>query len=233
MASLSIKKIPLAIGEFYNKPIKKDTICLHHTAGGHRPDWTINGWNSDKTKSGKQLPVATAYVIGGISTTDKNTQWDGIIVNCFDDALWAHHLGLKTANNNILNAKTIGIEICNYGPLTLSRDGQYYNYVNKIVPADMVVKLAKPFRGFSYYHRYTDNQLFSLKELIIQLSNVHQIDLKKGIQEKLLMGLKAEAFEYHMGAVKGSPGLWTHTNYRKDKFDCSPQENLMDLILSL
>jgi len=230
---ISIKKTPLASGEFYNNVVKKDTICIHHTAGGHRPDWTINGWNTDKTKTGGKLPVATAYVIGGVSITDKNKEWDGVVLNCFDDKLWAHHLGLTTPNNKTLNAKTIGIEICNYGPLKLSRDGHYYNYVNKVVPEDMVVKLSKPFRGYLYYHRYSDNQISALKDLLIELGTKHAIDLKKGLQEKLLQGLKADAFEYNMGAVKGTAGLWTHTNYRKDKFDCSPQDNLISMINSL
>ncbi|MEP7129092.1 MAG: hypothetical protein ABI729_09505, partial [Chitinophagales bacterium] len=69
--------LPLNKGEYYEEVVKKKTIYLHHTAGGNRPDWTVAGWNADKTKKGEQLRVATAFVIGGISTTDKDAKWDG------------------------------------------------------------------------------------------------------------------------------------------------------------
>ena len=94
--ALTIKSVPLVKGEYYEETVKKDTIIIHHTAGGHRPDWTIAGWNVDRTKTGQQLKVATAYVMGGLSTTDKDATWDGVICNCFPENYWAHHLGLTT-----------------------------------------------------------------------------------------------------------------------------------------
>jgi hypothetical protein len=41
------------------------------------------------------------------------------------------------------------------------------------------------------------------------------------------------AFEYKADAYAGRPGLWTHTNVRTDKSDCSPQLGLIELIRSL
>jgi hypothetical protein len=40
-------------------------------------------------------------------------------------------------------------------------------------------------------------------------------------------------FEYSPQARNGAGGLWTHTNVRKDKTDCSPQQDFVDLISSL
>lgn len=230
---MQIKDIPLVKGEFYDVKTKKDTIYLHHTAGSHRPDWSINGWNKDKTKSGQQLRVATAYVMGGKSTTDGNEDWDGVICRCFDDSKWAHHLGLNTVNNVTLNQKSIGIEICNYGPITLGRDGLYYNYVKRPVPKDHVVELKKPFQGKTLYHRYTDKQIAALKELILDIANRHSIDVRAGLRPLLDKGQTNDAFSYNASAVKGTPGIWTHTNVRKDKFDCSPQEHLIEMLRSL
>ena len=231
--SMIIKNVPLVKGEFYDETIKKDTIYIHHTAGGHRPDWTIAGWNSDKTKNGQRLKVATAYVMGGLSTTDKDASWDGVICKCFPEDKWAHHLGLSAANNAQLNSKSIGIEICNYGPITKSNDGKFYNYVNRQVPAEMVVELAKPFQGYKYYHKYTDRQIAVLKELLIDLSTRFSIDIKSGLKPLLMENKGAEAFLLSQDALAGKPGLWTHTNVRKDKFDCSPQDNLIAMIKSL
>ncbi|MCD6067906.1 MAG: putative peptidoglycan binding protein [Bacteroidetes bacterium] len=231
--SLTIKNIPLKKGEYYEAEIAKDTIVIHHTAGGHRPDWTIAGWNGDRTANDEQLRVATAYIIGGISTYDNDVSWDGVICNCFPDQYWAHHLGLTTSNNAALNKKSIAIEICNYGPLKLSFDGKYYNYVNKPVPEEMVVKLETPFKGYQYYHRYTDKQLSALKDLLLDLGTRYNIDLKSGLPALLNEGKGAEAFLQHPDAIEGKPGLWTHTNVRKDKSDCSPQDNLIAMLKGL
>lgn len=218
-------------GEYYKDILKKDTIYLHHTAGSHRPDYTIDGWERDMNKSGGQLAVATAYVIGGISTTDKNAAYDGSIYRAFEDKYWAHHLGCKTDNNKLLNQKSVGIEVCNYGPLTKTKDGTFLNYVNKPVPADMVGTLIKPFKGFTYYHKYTDKQILSLKELIIDISKRHLIDIKKGL--KVVAPLADAAFTLNSNALAGSPGVWTHVNVRDDKFDLWPQPQLIEMLKSL
>jgi hypothetical protein len=41
------------------------------------------------------------------------------------------------------------------------------------------------------------------------------------------------AFEYNTACFNGAPGLWTHANVRKDKFDCYPDEGLRQMILGL
>lgn len=219
-------------GEYYNEVFLKDTIYLHHTAGSHRPDWTIDGWEFDKNKAGGKLAVATAYVIGGISTTDNDQTFDGKVYKAFEDKYWAHHLGLTAENNVLLNKKSIGIEICNYGPLVKSRDGIYFNYVKKPVPENMVIKLEKPFRQYEYYHKYTDKQLASLKLLLLDIAARHpKIDLKGGL--KLFVHQGAAAFEVNGGASKGVPGVWSHSSVRADKFDVYPNPQLIELIKSL
>ena len=34
-------------------------------------------------------------------------------------------------------------------------------------------------------------------------------------------------------ALKGEPGIWSHTSYRPDKSDVSPQENLIKMLKNL
>ena len=50
----------------------------------------------------------------------------------------------------MLNSRSISIEVCNYGPLRLTKDGKFINYVNRQVDEKDVVKLDKPFRGYLY-----------------------------------------------------------------------------------
>ena len=85
----------------------------------------------------------------------------------------------------------MGIEICNYGPLTLSNDGRFFNYVNSLVPETQVVELDESFRGYKFYHKYTDAQLDNLGKLLIFLSDRFDIDLGVGLQESInKQGLK-------------------------------------------
>ena len=44
----------------------------------------------------------------------------------------------------------------------------------------------------------------------------------------------AKAFEFNSDAYYGRiKGMWTHTNTRKDKTDMFPQQELIDMLLSL
>jgi hypothetical protein len=223
----------LTDGEYYHEVYEKDTLYIHHTAGSNRPDWTIDGWERDRTKSGLRLKVATAWVIGGIDRgSSRDATYDGTIYRAFDDKYWAHHLGLKEANNQLLNQKSVAIEVCNYGPLTKTRDGIFLTYVNSQVPADMVIDLGKPFRGFQYYQQYTTKQLISLKENMLDIANRHKkIDLKAGLHQFINQGVSA--FEMNAAALRGVPGVYSHSNARSDKFDMYPHPQLIELIKNL
>ena len=176
-----LKKIYLEDEEYYHDIVSKKTIYLHHTAGSHRPDWTVANWERDTTSAGNVRHIATAYVIGGKSIKDGNTDWDGTIVECLPPEEWAHHLGIKTNNNVRLNKESIGIEICNYGPLHKNGD-YYYNYVNSKVPESDVVDLGFDYKGYNYYHAYTDAQIAATRDLIRNLSEKFKIDLAKGMK---------------------------------------------------
>jgi hypothetical protein len=281
---MKIKKLHLPDDEYFPEKTEKKTIVLHHTAGSHRPDWVVSAWDRDKTKGGKSLRVATHFIIGNKSTRDGDTTWDGTIVEAFDLKYWAHHLGTKNSNNSILNKQSIGIEICNYGPLTKSQNGEFFTYVNSKVPEEDVIDLGRNWRGYRYYHNYTDKQIDSVKYLIETLSSKFSIDVCKGINElfedfddslknksvleqqqflnsKGYLGMngklldedglpgrntnyalrlytdakrgKWKPFEYQPLANEGGEGIWSHTNFRKDKFDVYPHPKLIEMLQSL
>jgi hypothetical protein len=179
---MEIKDIFLSSDEYFSVDFKKTIIYLHHTCGSHRPDWVVQGWDKDANEDGSIRKIATPFVIGGKSTRDGDTTWDGVVVRCFPETNWAWHLG-ASGTNGMFDKISIAIEICNYGWLTKSKTGQFMTYVNSPVPEDQVVELSKPFRGYKYYHKYTDKQLTSLRELLLHLSNKFNINLKLGLQE--------------------------------------------------
>jgi hypothetical protein len=188
----------------------------------------ISGWESDgkvdpATGKKEHYPIATAYVIGGLSTFNNDASYDGKIYRAFDDKYWAHHLGTTFNNNRILNKQSVAVEICNYGPLTLStKDNKYYTYVNTVVPVEQVVKLDKPFKGFTYYHAYTDKQIAATKEFILAMKAKHpKIELKTPL-------LTVDGFEMNDKAKEGVAGVYCHTNVLTSKFDLSPQNKMIN-----
>jgi hypothetical protein len=186
MLNLDIIDVPLSDSEYINAKIVKDTIWLHHTAGSHRPDWIAKSWDRDRSSNGKRWRIATAFIIGGKSTRDGSVDWDGKIVRAFPEELWAYHLAAKRKYKGVqLDPKSIGIEICNWGHVTKTSNGEYYNYIGSKVPSEDVYKLSDPFRGHEYWHKYTPAQIESTRKLLIYLSEKFNIDLKKGLVEIL------------------------------------------------
>ena len=231
--SLQIIDKILEKGEYVEEKTIKNTIYLHHTAGSHRADWTIDGWNKDRTATKSRLRVATAFVIGGLDKagSDKDGM-DGKVFRAYNEDFWASHLGLKTANNNQLNKQSIGIEICNYGPITKTNSGKFLSYVNSEVNPSQVCDLGYQFRGYQFHHKYSNRQIASLKELLLFLKGKYNIDLKKGLVP-VLDNPKGTGFELNNDALAGKPGVWSHTSVRKDKFDIHPQDELIAMLKSL
>ncbi|CAG7581342.1 MAG: putative N-acetylmuramoyl-L-alanine amidase [uncultured marine phage] len=210
-------------GEYVKKKTKKKIIYLHHTAGSHRPDWVIASWGRDRDKNGKPIRVATHYVIGRRSNGG-DTTWDGKVFRAYDDNHWAWHL---KAGNSKLDSESIAIEICNYGWAKKLDNGQFINWVGSEIPASEIVDLGEEFRDHRYYQKYTNEQIESLRKLIIYLTEKHDIDIEHGIYNKNWFGYDSTYLE------PGQRGLRTHVHVRKNKSDCFPQNELIDMLNSL
>lgn len=209
---MNIIKQIMPKAQYVSTKTSKTKIILHHTAGGHNPEWVIDGWEANPER------VGTHYVIGGKSTSNGDVTFDGKIYQAVPEENFIYHLGTNGATDKI----SIGIEVCNYGPLVL-KNGVYLNYVFKPVPANDVVDLGFVWRGYRYWHKYTDTQLESLKELILDISKRYNISVKKVWDVK----------SFDTSVVFQKDGLTTHTNFRKDKFDLCPQPNLIKMLNSL
>lgn len=200
----------LHANQYIKQIFPKSQIFIHFTAGGPSAENTIAGWNSDTPR------IATAYVINGRTSGD-----DGEVYECFNPDLWGFHLGIKNTNGK-LDKISIGIEICAWGPLT-EKDGKFYNYLNREVSSSEVYELDRPYKGFKYYHSYSDEQLASLEKLLCSLVEEYKIPVQKSFNNNW--------FEYNADVIKNStPGIWTHTTVRKDKFDSYPDDRLIALL---
>lgn len=168
--------------DFYSPETNNFALASGVFVHNSRPDWTVATWDKDSNSDGSIRHIATSFIIGGKSTRNGDETWDGVVVRCFPETKWAWHLGAQGTKGKF-DKISVGIEICNYGPLTKGRDGSFYNYVNSVIPESDVVELPNQFRGFKYYHRYTDKQVESLRELLLYLSSKFNINLRMGLRE--------------------------------------------------
>lgn len=212
--------------EYFSGPNKPEYLFLHHTAGGANPFATAKQWNDDTRGR-----IATEFLIGGPSVNGKETKHDGVIVKCLPDGAYANHLGKNGSQH--MHTNSVGIEVCNFGPLT--KVGSIFKtYSGAIVHPDQVCDLGFEFRGFRYYHKYSAAQIESLRELILFIADRDGIDIKKGLVEWLKTETPAVAFDYKDAAFKGNvKGMLSHTSTRKDKSDMAPQPDLIAMLKSL
>jgi hypothetical protein len=219
---LDIDEYHLPKGEYLNGNYKNDYIILHHTAGGANPRSVVDYWGRDSL--GK---VATEFVVGGQNCNTGSTKYDGQIVRSFPEGCQGYHIG--TSGSSYMNTHSVGIEMCNFGYVNKGK-----TYTGTTVCSDQIVSLSYPFKGYLNWHKYSDEQIKAVRNLLLYIANRDNIDLHEGLYKWIKKEGVIKAFDYHIDAYKGNvKGLLTHTNIRKDKFDCSPQPNLVDMIMSL
>lgn len=217
---LSIEKYFLSASDYLAGPTDKEYLFLHHTAGWHNPYNVVNDWNNDGSQ------VATEFVIGGQSIKGNDNDHDGRVVHTFPEGAYGWHLGKN--GSQYMHEHSVGIEVCNFGYI---KDGK--TYAGTTPDPSQLIELDAPFRTYSTWHKYSDRQIESLRKLILHVAERDSIDIHSGLISEIKKN-GAAAFEFNEDAYFGRiKGMWTHTNTRKDKTDMFPQQNLIDMLLSL
>ena len=218
---LIINRHFLPNGEYRTGPINAEYMFLHHTAGWQNPYKTIDSWGRDTRGS-----VATEFVLGGSSVKGNDDKHDGVMVQAFPEGNYGWHLGKNGSQH--MHVNSVGIEVCNFGYI---KDGK--TYAGTKVAESEIVTLATPFKGFKTWHRYSDAQIEALRLWILFIGERDNIDITEGLP-KWIKECGAAAFEFNKDAYYGKvKGILTHTNVRKDKFDMFPQQELLDMLVSL
>ena len=209
----TISQVRLSNDQYFQEEATKKQIYLHHTAGNGNAVGVAKFWNSNDTR------IATAFVIGN----------KGTIVQCFSSKHWAYHLGIDNQDFQVhglryqnLNKLSVGIEVCNWGPLK-QVNGKYVNYVKGVVDLSEVTILEKPFKGHVLWHKYTDAQIESTRQLLVYLCDTYNIPKE---YRKEIFAIDTEAF-------KGTPGIYTHNSVRKDKSDIYPCPRMIAMLQNL
>jgi N-acetyl-anhydromuramyl-L-alanine amidase AmpD len=221
-----IKTYPFPENKYFKEEFTKTQVVLHHTVSGPNVDGDVSTWLNCKDR------VATAIIVAR----------DGTPYQLFSSKYWAYHLGSGDHNQD---RRSIGIEIDNWGWLTLgtgslkayriekpkyfipwslkiTNPNKYYTYYGNTVDVP-VQYYPNKFRGYQYYEKYTDEQIQTVGELLLLWKDKYGISLK----------YNEDMWDLNQKAMKGEPGIWTHDSFRKDKTDCHPQPELIDMLKTL
>ncbi len=190
----------LADGQYLKSRRMKSLVVLHHTAGGSAKS-TFKWWNK-----GDPRRVGTAYLI----------ERDGTIYQVFDDWFWAWHLGVK---DDEIEKRSIGIELCSWGGLTLKSNGILYAWDGKYELGPMREWEHKlhheltGYRGYEYFERYTEAQIAATLTLVPWLCDRHNIRAR----------LARPFFDAaNFATYKSFEGVLHHALLRRDKSDLHP-----------
>ena len=210
-----IVKVDFPDEQYVPRVTEKNQIVLHHTVS---PNNSVKGdiatWVNSKVR------VATCMIIGG----------DGTPYQLFSSKFWAWHLGIKGSTfkkqgvpYQLLDDNAIGIEIDSAGGLKKRADGEWYDvYGYKLNKSD-VIEYPDGFRGWKGFQKYTEEQIKTLRELLVFWHERYNIPLD----------YNEDMWDISVNALKGKPGVWSHTSYRKDKSDIHPQPELIEMLKNL
>lgn len=204
--------------QFIKEETVKTQIVLHHTASGPGIDGDLAWWRKTPER------VATHYII------DR----EGQIYQLYDLKYWGWHLGLSKNDFTSmrcpyrnLDKTSVGIELDCWGHLKKSANGKYYptGKEGKTPPVTNVHEYCSDnkWRGHTIYEKYTAAQIGALKDLLHELCSQLSIPKKYNL----------DMWGASVNALKGTPGIWTHASYRKDKSDCHPQPELCEMLKML
>lgn len=202
----------LSNGQYLTSRHPKKGLFFHHTAG---TTWqgAWSWWNQTPAR------VGTAFII------DR----DGLVIECFDPAAWAYHLGVRR-DDNLLEMQTIGIELVSAG--FVKKEGKEFIFyplwpntsIRRPMPKNEILTLKANWRGEKYFHFYTDAQIKAAARLTYYLKKQERFELE-------LKEIDASFAEYDETVWKeAKPGIWSHTTVRKDKWDIYPMPKFIDSI---
>jgi N-acetyl-anhydromuramyl-L-alanine amidase AmpD len=187
-----IQQRPLTPNQYFARIHKKSNIVLHHTVSSSAAS-ALRWWAHTPER------IATAFLI----------EKDGSVIQAFDDKFWAHHLGIRSARNVMLNQQSIGIELVNEGFLWPTQSGEL-KWLHPDGPIYKGETITEEWRSGKAWPIYPAAQIEALKDLLLMLTKKHQIPTSIAPFGVLDLNVPYQF------------GIYAHHNVRADKTDVSP-----------
>jgi len=218
-----IKQYNLPENEYVNEVTSKKTIFISSNNGQHSPYEVIDHWAEDQRGR-----VGAHYVIGGLPTyvdtnklSNKDSEYDGLILQAIKDEFRGYHLG-KVRSRELIK-KSISVELCSAGFLK-ENNGKYFTWYNQEVHPSQVIRLDSPYRGHRYFHKYSEEQIDSLKAILKLLCNKHDI-----VSGNYFKDIKYLENLSHIGIS----GILSRDHVRRDSISIFPQKELLNIMNDL
>ena len=212
-----IIQIPFPENQYRKKVTKKSQVTIHHSVSGNA-DGSLyamgNYWKKDTKRVATPIGIAKSGLIG----------------QYFSTKYYGGHIGFDTGTKvyeyfkvpkKYLSRLAVGVELLNWGGLKKVGMEYYACYGNK-VNCD-VVHYPEGYRGFKDFEKYSDEQIESLRLLLLLWHDTHGIPLI----------YNDDIWDVNKRAITGVPGIYPHTAYRFEKSDCHPQKELIEMLKSL
>ncbi len=211
----SIVQLPFPQKQYVRAQYDKTQIILHHTVSGGSAKAVALYWGSDKPR------IATCMII------DKK----GVPHQLFSSKYWGGHVGGKTIMRKEFQrfglpyrncSKTsIGVELVSWGGLNMI-DGQLYNAYGGKFHGEHIY-YPEGFRGYHYFDKYTQEQINTLKELLIYWNQRYNIPLN----------YNEDMWDVSEKALNNERGIWSHTSFRSGKSDLYPDPELINMLKNI
>lgn len=203
--------------DFYKETTVKKSIVISNSGLDYNPNSLPYFWKPIYMSIDNKLKRSSHFIIGRES--DETNKFDGLVINSIDDKYWSYPFNEDSSRN------IISIEICNYGPL-IKKDGMFYNLSGNLVNNEEVINLE--FLEYDYYHKYTDNQIESLRKLLIHLQLKHRIKIQRGTYDE--SGLKTFYDDKWFVNQNKEQGIKTRNHFNTSYFGIAPQKELIDML---
>jgi len=221
-----VRPYPFPENKYFHDEYQKTQIVLHHTVSDSGIEGDVSTWADGKYNVGVAIVVDRA----------------GVPWQLFSSKDWAYHLG---TGDHDLDKHSIAVEIDNWGGFVLGDGttkqfgknedgtprmiytvpGKYYAYYGNAVnlPASNIQEYPEGFRGYNYFEKYTLEQIKTVGELLLFWGPKYNIPLY----------YNSTMFNLSQEALRGKPGVWTHTSYRIDKSDMHPQPEMIEMLKTI
>jgi len=212
-----IIQIPFPHDQYKRKVTKKKQITIHHSVSGNNDDSiyaVANYWKSDTPRVATPILIAKSGLIGQLYSTK---YYGGHIGFDKGKKVYEHF----NVPKKYLSRLAIGVELLSWGGLKKMGNDFYAAYGNKVNCE--IAHIPEGYRGFEYFEKYSDEQIESLRKLILYWNKVYDIPLD----------YNDDIWDVNIRAITGVAGIYPHTAYRFGKSDAFPQIELIEMLKSL